>query len=219
MHSGPANGADRPLMPAVLIAGEAALWSAATSHRFLAEVKDGALPVPAFQRWLVQDYHFVQGLVRAQARVTAAAPRADWDVLAGGVVSLVRELGWFEEQAVEQAIALDAPVHPICQAYCDFLLALTYAPYAAQITGIWAVERSYLEAWRSARPGGAPFRRFVEHWTSPEFERYVLRLEQAAGVALSGASSAGRLAAVDAFRRVAGHEAEFWRLAYEGPGR
>jgi thiaminase len=52
----------------------------------------------------------------------------------GGVVATVGELGWFEEMAAGRGLALDAPMHPTTRAYCDFLLALTYSGYPAQIT-------------------------------------------------------------------------------------
>ncbi len=127
-------------------------WQAATVHPFLAGVRDGSLPEHSFDRWLAQDYLFAQALVRAQSRIVATAPLADVALLAGGVVATVGELGWFEEMAARRGLALDAPKHPTTRAYCDFLLAVTYSGYPAQITAIWALERSYLESWGSARP-------------------------------------------------------------------
>ena len=50
-----------------------------------------------------------------------------------------------------RGLALDVPMHPTTRAYCDFLLGLTYSGYPAQITAIWALERSYLESWDSAQ--------------------------------------------------------------------
>ena len=127
-------------------------WRAATVHPFLAGVRDGSVPEDCFDRWLAQDYLFAQVLVRAQSRIAAAAPFADVGLLAGGVVATVGELGWFEQMAARRGVVLDAPMHPATRAYCDFLLALTYCGYPAQITAIWAVERTYLESW------GAPAR-------------------------------------------------------------
>lgn len=109
-------------------------WQAATVHPFLAGVRDGSLPEHSFDRWLAQDYLFVQALARAQSRIAATAPLADVALLAGGVVATVGELGWFEEMAAGRGLALDAPMHPTTRAYCDFLLALTYSGYPAQIT-------------------------------------------------------------------------------------
>jgi thiaminase len=64
-------------------------------------------------------------------------------------------------------------MHPATRAYCDFLLAVTYSGYPAQITAIWALERTYLESWDSARPGAHPYRDFVNRWTTDGFRSYV----------------------------------------------
>jgi thiaminase/transcriptional activator TenA len=111
-------------------------------------------PLPRWRagRIAAQDYLFAQALVRAQSRIAATAPLADVGLLAGGVVATVGEVGWFEEMAARRGLALDAAKHPTTRAYCDFLLAVTYSGYPAQITAIWALERSYLESWDSAAP-------------------------------------------------------------------
>ena len=156
-----------------LVSRHMAARQAATVHPFLAGVRDGSVPEDAFDRWLAQDYLYARALVRAQSRIAAAAPFADVGLLAGGVVSTVGELGWFEEMAARRGVVLDAPMHPATRAYCDFLLALTYSGYAAQITAIWALERTYLESWEGARPGAQPYREFVKRWTTDGFRSYV----------------------------------------------
>ena len=82
-----------------------AAWRAATVHPFLAGVRDGSLPEHSFDRWLAQDYLFARALVRAQSRIAGAAPFAEVGLLAGGVVTAVGELGWFEEMAARRALA------------------------------------------------------------------------------------------------------------------
>jgi formylaminopyrimidine deformylase / aminopyrimidine aminohydrolase len=171
------------------------------------------VPEDSFDRWLAQDYLFAQALVRAQSRIAAAAPFADVGLLAGGVVATVGELGWFEEMAARRGVALDAPMHAANRAYCDFLLALTYSAYPAQITAIWALERTYLESWEGARPGAEPYREFVERWTTDAFRSYVGDLQTVVDREL--ASSAGEQAqeAADAFVWVTRHERGFWDMA------
>ena len=134
-----------------------AAWRAGTVHPFLAGVRDGSVPENCFDRWLAQDYLYAQALMRAQSRIAAAAPLADVGLLAGGVVNTVGELSWFEQMAARRGVVLDAPLHPTTRAYCDFLLALTSSGYPAQITAIWALERTYLESWDGARPGAQPY--------------------------------------------------------------
>jgi len=196
-----------------LVTRHAAAWQAATVHPFLAGVRDGSLPGDSFDRWLAQDYLYAQALVRAQSRITAAAPFADIGLLAGGVVATVDELAWFEDMAARRGVALDRPVHPANRAYCDFLLALTYSGYPAQITAIWALERTYLESWEGARPGAEPYREFVERWTTDAFRSYVGDLQTVVDREL--ASSAGEQAqeAADAFVWVTRHERGFWDMA------
>jgi hypothetical protein len=101
--------------------------------------------------------------------------------------------------AARRGLALDAPMHPTNRAYCDFLLALTYAAYPAQITAICALERTYLEGWEGARPGAQPYREFVERWTTDEFRSYVGDLQAAVDRQLEASVGDQARAAEDAF--------------------
>lgn len=206
------------MTPQTLLDRHPDLWERATRHPFLDGVRQGTLPEAAFRRWLVQDYHFVRGLLQAQACVLAAAPRPDQRVLASGLVALVDELDWFERHASQRGLSLDAALHPTCQEYVEFLVGLRHGPYAAQITALWACERAYLDAWTGARPGAEPYGEFVEHWTQPGFRQYVAALEEASGRALRSAPPADREAAEWAFRRVAELERRFWEMTWEGGG-
>jgi thiaminase len=202
--------------PQDLLSRHSELWHRATRHPFLDGVRDGTLPQEAFRRWLVQDYHFVRGLLRAQAYVLAAAPRSDQRVLAAGLLGLVDELEWFEGHAASRGWDLQARGHPTCHAYVEFLWGLPQAPYAAQITALWACERAYLEAWTSAFPGVPAYREFVEHWTQPAFAEYVAGLEVCARRALAKASASELASAEEAFCRVADYEAAFWEMTWNG---
>jgi thiaminase len=199
-----------------LLTRHAAAWEAATVHPFLAGVRDGSVPADAFDRWLAQDYLFAQALLRAQTRIAAGAPLADVGLLAGGVVAIVGELGWFEEMAARRGLALDAAVHPTTRAYCDFLLALPYSAYPAQITAIWALECTYLESWEAARPGAQPYRDFVERWTTDAFRSYVGDLQAAVDRQLETAVGEQAREAEEAFVWVTHYERGFWDMAMSG---
>jgi len=201
---------------AALLTRHAAAWEAATVHPFLAGVRDGSLPADSFDRWLAQDYLFAQALVRAESRIAAGAPLADVGLLAGGVVAIVGELGWFEEIAARRGVALDVTMHATTRAYCDFLLGLTYAAYPAQITAIWALERTYLESWEGARPGAQPYREFVERWTTDDFRSYVGDLQAAVDRQLEAPVGEQALDAEDAFVWVTHYERGFWDMAMSG---
>lgn len=195
-----------------LIEGDAELWRAATHHSFLDGVRDGTLDPEAFARWLVQDYHFALALTRAEGRYLANAPRADLEILVQGVQAMVAELAWFERKADERGLDLAAPLHPTARAYADYLQASTYEPYPTQLTVLWALERAYLEAWRTALPGAPAYREFVEHWTNEAYAYWVESLEAAANRVLAQGGERER----EAFRWIARYEWDFWQMAYAG---
>jgi thiaminase/transcriptional activator TenA len=195
-----------------LIADEAELWHAATHHPFLDAVRDGTLDPAAFSRLLVQDYHFALALTSAEGRYLAHAPRGDLEILAEGIQAMVAELAWFERKAAERGIDLAAPRQPTARAYLDYLQATTYEPYSVQLTVLWALERAYLEGWRTALPGASAYREYVEHWTNPAFAARVEALEAAANRVLADAGEPER----DAFRWIAQYERDFWQMAYTG---
>ncbi len=191
-------------------------WREATRQPFLDGVREGTLPIEAFETWLVQDYLFVDDLRVFQSRLLARSPRVAQAAIAGGLVALVEELDWFEKQAERAGLELDAPRHPTTEAYRDFMAGLEEKRYPTGIVALWAIERAYLEAWRSAAPGHPDYREFVEHWTVPEFAAYVVALEEAADAALKEASAEEREEAEQAFLGVARLERDFWEMAYGG---
>ncbi len=191
-------------------------WREATRHPFLDGVREGTLSAGTFESWLAQDYLFVADLQAFQARLLARAPRPAQAVLAGGLVALEAELGWFEDKAAERGLGLEVPRRSTTAAYRDLLTRLDSEPYPAGITALWALERAYLEAWKSASPGHPGYREFVEHWTTAEFANYVAGLEEAAGSALETGSEDERGRAEAAFLEVARTERDFWEMAWSG---
>ena len=183
-------------------------WRGATRHRFLAAVRDGTIPVAAFDTWLVQDARFVADLLRFQARLLARAPRSAQAVLAGGLVALVDELAWFEEQAAVRGLDLGTPPLPATAAYAELLERLDAADVGTALTALWTIERTYLDAWSGASPGAPEYRPFVEHWTQPGFADYVAGLGTAAdGVPAPDADAV--------FTEVVAAETAFWAMAVE----
>ncbi len=179
------------------------LWERATRHPFLVAVRDGTLPTAAFDTWLAQDHLFVADLLWFQARLLARAPRAAQPVLVAGATALVDELTWFEGLATQRRLGLGAPAQPATLAYRRLLERLDRAAPDDAMTALWALEQTYLEAWRFAAPGAEPYREVVGHWTTPAFADYVGRL------AVACTSREGPL--VD---EVLAHEIAFWEMAW-----
>jgi thiaminase/transcriptional activator TenA len=187
-----------------LLQRHADAWRAATVHPFLLGVHDGDLVEGAFATWLRQDHLFVIDLLGFQARLLAKAPRSAQSVLAAGLVALEAELTWFEECADRDGLALGGTRHRTTEAYRAELDRLLMEPFDVGMTGLWALELAYLEAWRGAAPGAPEYRPYIEHWTVPEFGQYVTGLE------LHASDSP---AAEAAWLRIVHLEREFWDMA------
>jgi formylaminopyrimidine deformylase / aminopyrimidine aminohydrolase len=181
-------------------------WRGATTHPFLTGVRDGSVPVAAFDTWLVQDARFVADLLRFQARLLARAPRPAQAVLAAGAVALVDELAWFEEQAAVRGLDLGAPMLAATAAYATLLERLADAEVPTALMALWTIERTYLDAWSAALPGAPAYREFVEHWTVPGFAGYVAGLEAAAD-GVGGAPDEA------VFLQLVAAETAFWDMA------
>jgi thiaminase/transcriptional activator TenA len=187
-------------------------WSRATRHPLLIAVREGGLAPAAFNTWLAQDYRFVAALLRFQAGLLARAPRYAQAVLADGAVALVEELSWFEHLAAERDIDLTVAARPGTIAYGQLLDEFDNAEFQLALTMLWAIERTYLDAWSFAAPGAPAYRAVVDHWTTQEFAAYVDALAVAATHAQPDE------AAVDHyFPRVIEAEIAFWDMAWGSP--
>jgi thiaminase len=163
-------------------------WQAATRHPFLQAI--GAATEgsdTAFALWMAQDVVFVRDLIAFQARLVARAPREAQRVLAEGVVGLLAELDWFDDQAAALQVDLGAEPAPATLRYRGLLERLDGEPYPVAVVGLWTLERVYLDAWRYAGESGTGGRyaAALEHWTEPGFAAYVVELERAADAVLA----------------------------------
>jgi thiaminase/transcriptional activator TenA len=168
------------------------------------------MPESAFDTWLAQDYRFATDLLRFQARLLGRAPRPAQPVLAAGLLALVDELAWFEQRAAVQHIDLDASPLPATTAYGRLLERLNSEDFPVALAMLWALERTYLDAWSYAVPGAPAYQEFVARWTTPQFATYVAALQAAADEALRDGAD------VDApFIEVVEAEVRFWDMAWE----
>jgi thiaminase/transcriptional activator TenA len=193
--------------PLIRAAGD--LWRQATQARFLDAVAAGTLPSEAFQRWLVQDYFFARGLLMFQALMLAKAPRAAQQLLCAGLTALDGELTWFEQHHARLRLTLEAPPHPTCRRYVDFLIAAAHTqPFGVLAAILFGGEVSYLAAWSALKTQG-PYAEFIARWSNPQFAQYVRRLQQLAEAHPSPQAQ-------DCFNEVLRHEHDFWRMTWEG---
>jgi thiaminase/transcriptional activator TenA len=203
-----AAGAGRRFESSPFVKEAGALWKQATTAAFLDALAAGNLPGRAFNRWLEQDYHFARGLLSFQAIVLARALRTAQATLIGGLASLDSELSWFEAHAQRRGVSLEAPLHPACRRYTDFLIRAAYTEHPrALVAMLFGVEVSYLAAWSALEPKGA-YAEFIERWSNPRFEEYVRALRR---LAEEHHDAAGQ----QLFNEVLVHEREFWRMSRE----
>lgn len=192
-----------------IVRNAGSLWKEATTARFLEALAAGSLPKDALQRWLVQDYHFANGLASFQAVALAKTPRPFRKPLLRGLHALDAEMDWFEATAAAQGLSLDIPPHPTCRHYCDFLLRVAYVePYPILFTVLFGVEASYLAAWSRLRPEG-PYRDLIQRWSGTEFAEYVKTLGELVDRHPHNSNQVY-------FEEVLNHERDFWTMAWEG---
>ena len=187
------------------------LWNRATRHPFLREVGQGRAKF--FGVWLAQDALFVADLIVFQSRLVARAPRSSQAVIAEGVVGLIAELDWFDQQADVLGVSLTVePMKATC-AYRAFLHELDTEAYPRAMVALWLLERVYLEAWRYAGSCGSagPHAAAVAHWTDPAFVRYVTALEDRASAAAQELNGDVQ----DIGRAVLACEVDFWDMAQD----
>jgi len=184
-------------------------WKDATTAAFLDAINDSTLPPEAFNRWLVQDYHFADALTSFQAIAAAKTPRQSRKSLIAGLGVLDAEMDWFEAQASARGLEFNAPVHEGCRRYCDFLIQAAYRePYPVLLAILFGVEASSLAAWSRLAPKG-PYAEFIDRWSNPRFADYVESLRVLAEDNLHKSSQRY-------FNDVLTHEREFWRMTWEG---
>lgn len=196
-----------------LMAAHPRAWSAATTAPFLDGARDGSLAEEAFDRWLEQDHHFVDALVRAWGLLLVRAPREDFDLLLGGLRAFVDELEWFEQIAGTRGLDLTGPELPAAASYNAALLELAGRPYPEAITAMWAVEAAYLASWEGALPGAPAYREYVTHWANEEFAGFVAAL---AGIVDRELAHGPTPEATEAFLTVLDNEARFWGMTTRG---
>ncbi len=200
-----------------LLRQHAPIWKVTCRNPFVGGIRDGSLPTEIFNRWLVQDRHFVDGLFPATCRLAAAAPLKDRHVLVEALRNMLDYLSWFDLALAARGLDAGAPMHPVCRAYVDFVVSLGFEPYPVALVAFWAQYRAYRDAWAWARPGASRFRSVVRNWYSPRFDRFLRDLTRAADAALAEATPRVVRRANEAVVDVARYELAFWVMAIDQP--
>ncbi|ADJ13620.1 TenA family protein [Halalkalicoccus jeotgali] len=200
-------------------------WTEATRHRFVEELGSDALEDAVFERYLVQDYAFLELGARTTALAVAQAPSMDEMARLSQQLSVLTgsENDYFERAFAELGVSneewREPDPEPITRTFTDFMLRAAHeGGYEETLATTLAAEWVYLEWARHVADRG-PERWYLEEWIEIHivegFEAYVAWLRgqlDAHGPALS-ARRQRRVA--ELFARTVDLEVAFFDMAYE----
>ncbi len=155
------------------------LWGKMLAHPFLEEMRRGEIGEDVFNRWLRQDYIFVEAAIPFVGALIARCPEPEMRKVLGNIPgALEKELQLFRERATHLGVDV-GDVQPgfINHAYVQYLMAVGHqASFEEGMVVYWAAEKAYHESWKKVAPAieqGHPWRPFVENWAGDEFGQLV----------------------------------------------
>jgi thiaminase/transcriptional activator TenA len=158
------------------------LAAAALAHPFVRGLADGALPLPAFQRYVAQDAFFLESFARAYALALARSPdRPSLDAFADLLAGVRDELRLHASYAAQWQVDLaGVESAPATTAYTDFVLA-TAALGGVGLTCAAMVPcmRLYAHLGQALAADGSEgaYAEWVTTYADPGFDALAARLE------------------------------------------
>ena len=205
--------------------GAEPFWTAATSHRFTRELAADSLPDAVYRHYLIQDYLFLDLLMRIVGYAIAKAPSLDARVTLSRFLAAVTGeentyfLRSFEALGIDQATLQSTPPSGLTAAFEETMLgAARNGDYADVLSVLLPVEWIYLD-WAQAVADQEPERFYLREWIElhsvPAFADFVgwLRAEMDREAAGLPPQRQERLAGN--VRRIAELEVAFFDAAYE----
>ena len=208
----------------------ATLWRAATDHPFITKLGDGTLPAEKFRRYFMQDYVFVNDLVKMSGVAVAKAPdlphaRPVEEFLhniLGAEDALFIDA--FKTLKVPETEYRNAEPLPTTAALGNFLVRLAYEGSFREVCcAMYVTEGVYLE-WgeRLRQAGAAPEKsgsalgRFYKGWIDLHTADVLGPIVSFLGGVVDGASPTERPGLERVFERALRYEVAFWEMAYRG---
>ena len=206
----------------------APLWEQMVTHPFVRELGEGTLPLEKFRFYFVQDYRFLEALVKIVSLAIAKAPdfatARHLEEFLRGILTGEEALfsRGFQQLAVTAEESLKVPVAPTTLAFINYLVRLAYEGSFEEILAALTVsEWSYYDwASRLAKGGERPPQEVYQGWidlhTTRELREFVAFLRGH----LDGAelSPPQRARVEEAFLTTLRYEVRFWEMAYHGEG-
>jgi Putative transcription activator len=203
------------------------VYAAIIAHPFVRGLTDGSLPMERFKDYIVQDALYLSRFSRAVALVGAKAPDDESSVTllenAVGALKVERaSLHEFlmREWGIGSEVVASAELSPVNLAYTSYLLAVAATGsfeegLAAILPCFWV----YYEVGKElVRMGSSVpvYRRWIETYSSPEYERAVMGVVELADEHLKGLEDPWLKSVLRHFRTSTVYEYLFWDEAYRG---
>lgn len=207
----------------------AAEWRAYTWHPFVRGLADGSLPLPAFRRYLVQDYLFLVQFARAFALAaykaeSPAAFRAKIEATGALLHEMTMHVEYCAGWGIAEAALLAEPEAAETVAYTRWVLdrgiagdILDLEVALAPCTVGYGEIAQLIEASPTRRRVGNPYESWIAMYAGAEYQSLArasaARLD-ALGESHGGAARFATLAAD--FAKAARLEADFWQMGLRG---
>lgn len=200
-------------------------WSAAVGHRFTRELADDSLPDDAYRRYLVQDYAFLDVLVRVVALAVAYAPdmppKSKLSAFLAAVTSEENDyfLRSFAALDVDAESLAETRLGPTTRAFREIMLgAARDGSYEEILAVLLPAEWCYL-TWAQAVAGQKPGRFYLREWIElhsiPEFEAFVAWLRAEMDERAADLPEERQEGLADLFGAMMELEVAFFEEAYE----
>lgn len=157
-------------------------WHKIIQHRFVDELGDGTLDNKVLANYLVQDYAFVDALIRLVCTAIADAPdMAVRNVLANFLSAVTSDentyfVRSFEALGVKPEVYLNPQLNPVADAFEKALLNASQKGYRYAMTTLLVAEWSY-RTWAMRLKDKNPEHFYHKEWITlhdnPEFNQFV----------------------------------------------
>lgn len=201
-------------------------WTAATTHQFTQELRDGTLEEAAMRRYLLEDYAFVDTLVGVFGYAVGEAPTMDGKRQFVEFLSVVTsdENDYFERSFEALGVPkTEWQTHSPAESTASFIDLLIAAReqggYAETLAVLVPAEWIYLE-WATDESEELPeefyFAEWIELHANPAFVDFVNWLREQLDAVGPQLSHRRQQRVARLFERTVSHERAFFEYAYSG---
>lgn len=200
------------------------VYSATLGHPFVRGLATGDLKVESFKYYVIQDALYLRDFARALAALASRSGGEDLVAMfsehARTAVEVEKSLhrSFLSEWGLDEERILEIPPSPVNYAYTSHLLRkASVDSYEEAVAAVLPCYWIYLEVGKHLESLGSPsplYRRWIETYSSKEYEKIVRAALEKADRILSGAGERSWPRIERSFRTSSIYEYLFWDSAY-----